>query len=50
MLAFLEDVLVGDTGWRLSDVRRLVELQALISIGRSEADGFEARTVAEAIR
>ena len=43
-LAFMEDILVGETSWRLSDVRRLMELHTLIAIGHWHAEGLDNMT------
>jgi hypothetical protein len=49
-LAFMEDILVGDSSWRLSDVRRLMELHTLIAIGHWHADGLDSQPTTEPAR
>jgi hypothetical protein len=46
----MEDILVGDTSWRLSDVRRLMELHTLIAIGHWHADGLDRHPTTEPAR
>jgi hypothetical protein len=49
-LAFMEDILVGDASWRLSDVRRLMELHTLIAIGHWHAEGLDSTAAPDPAR
>ena len=40
-IAFLHEVLVGDSSWRMSEVRRLAELHTLVALGPWHLDGLD---------
>jgi hypothetical protein len=48
--AFLEDILSGETDWRLSDVQRLLELHTLVALGRVYAMAADSRIGGERSR
>jgi hypothetical protein len=38
LVAFFEDVLLGDTDWRLAEVRRVIDMHELAAAGHWETD------------